>query len=241
MLAAATTENSRLTARAAILPAALAALALLVSTIGDVQAETFQADAVEILDMPGNLVVEITQGTSIEIEINGPAIGTDRVDLQMIAGILRLDYNKPLIGKGPEIDVVLRIPEGMPLKIDDFSGTVIIGDLNGDLILRSAGKLIGRVGDTLSAEIGLNGVDSELELGDVAGALSIGINGDGEVSARSAGNTTIGINGAGAIDIARIEGSVHVAINGAGSVDVDEATGKVTVAINGSGTVNVGR
>ena len=52
----------------------------------------------EILDMPGNLVVEITSGTSVEIEIKGAAIGTNRVDLRMIAGFLRLDYAEPAFG-----------------------------------------------------------------------------------------------------------------------------------------------
>ncbi|MBT3396857.1 MAG: hypothetical protein HN423_06720, partial [Alphaproteobacteria bacterium] len=74
MLASDSVTNSRFTARAAIIPAALAALAMSVWAIGDANAETFQADAVEIENMPGNLVVEITQGTLIEIEISGPAI-----------------------------------------------------------------------------------------------------------------------------------------------------------------------
>ena len=76
-----TSSFSHMNARAGIIPAALAILAFSVLTMGSADAQTFQADAVEILDMPGNLVVEIISGTSIEIEISGAAIATNRVDL----------------------------------------------------------------------------------------------------------------------------------------------------------------
>ena len=237
MLASDSVTNSRFTARAAIIPAALAALAMSVWAIGDANAETFQADAVEIENMPGNLVVEITQGTLIEIEISGPAIATARVDLRMIAGFLRLDYEKPAIGKGPEIDVVLRIPEGMPLTIDDFSGTVDIGDLNSHLILRSGGKVVGKVGAVRSAEIQLNGGTSGLAIGDVSGALEVGINGNGDARVGSAGATEISINGAGDVVMGQISGNLDVRINGGGDVVGGRVSGTFSVAINGSGKV----
>ena len=228
-------------ARAGIIPAALAILALSVLPMGSADAQTFQADAVEILDMPGNLVVEIISGTSIEIEISGAAIATNRVDLRMIAGFLRLDYDEPTFVRGPEIDVVLRIPEGMPLRISDFSGTVDIGDLNGDLILRSGGKVVGRVGSMLSAEIQLNGGGSDLVVGDVSGALKVSINGSGDARLGSAGATEISINGAGDVEMGRISGNLDVRINGGGDVVVGEVAGDFSVAINGSGKVISGQ
>jgi len=69
--------------------------------------------------------------------------------------------------------------------------------------------------------------------------LNLALNGAANVEADGkAGNLSVSMNGAGNMDLSRLEaGSAIVAVNGAGSMDVN-ATGSLNATVNGVGSIN---
>jgi hypothetical protein len=136
-------------------------------------------------------------------------------------------------------DLRLRIsaPAGTPYEIEELSGTINAGDLDARVSI-DGHSVTGRVGRTLSAEIGIAG-SGRLVLGPVAEQLEVEIAGSGHVETPSASAANVEIAGGGEVIIGTIAKGLSVEIAGSGDVKAASINGPLDVEIAGSGDVVV--
>lgn len=141
------------------------------------------------------------------------------------------------------IDLVVEVPMGTNLGVDDGSGSIEItgaGDVNledgsGNMVIRDVGSLMI---DDGSGSLTIRGVNGDLEIEDssgnldireVSGDLKVG-DGSGSVTIREvAGSVTIS-DGSGSIRVETVGGSVRMSRIGSGSVTVSDVEGDLVVA-----------
>jgi hypothetical protein len=112
------------------------------------------------------------------------------------------------------IDLVVEMPLGMAVDVDDSSGSLEVAG-SGDL----------RIQDS-SGSIRVRGVDGALFIEDSSGGIEVeDVSGDVEIR-----------DGSGGIDIREIDGSVRLE-DGSGGIDVSRVGGDFTVARDGSGGI----
>lgn len=112
------------------------------------------------------------------------------------------------------LDLVIRVPEGMALDVEDGSG---------DTEIRGTGGVRLRDG---SGGVRIEKVDGGLELRDGSGDVTV---------LRVAGDVDLQ-DGSGPIDLRDVRGSVELR-DGSGSIDVERVGGPVTIASDGSGSI----
>jgi hypothetical protein len=97
-------------------------------------------------------------------------------------------------------------------------------------------KLIDVASDSLA--LALNGAAS-VEAQGKAAALTASMNGAGnmDLSRLEAGSATVTVNGAGSMEV-NATGSLNATVNGVGSIDYTGNPGQVTTAINGVGSIS---
>lgn len=132
------------------------------------------------------------------------------------------------------LDLVIQVPKGMALDVDDSSG---------DMEIRHVGAL--KVDDS-SGEIELEDIGGELNVDDSSGEIRIdGVKGDirvddssGNIDIRNVtGRVTIEDDSSGDIDINDITGSVEIENDSSGDIEVRRVSGDFTVGHDGSGGV----
>lgn len=170
----------------------------------------------------GPIIVEGDDGTSIRIEagIYQHAPNDDyRLALEATGeGAARLVADTPSAGFGTSdyIDLVIRIPRSLDLRIDDGSGSLQVRDLDGDLqIDDGAGSIrIASIGGTITVDDG-------------AGSISI----------QDAGGDVRIDDGSGSIEVINAAGMVSID-DGSGSITVTNAD-DFELRGDGSGSVNL--
>lgn len=136
-------------------------------------------------------------------------------------------------------DLKLRIsaPSGTPYEIEELSGTISAGDLDARVSIEGH-SLTGKVGRTLSADIGIAG-SGRLILGPVTEQLNIEIAGSGHVEALSASVANVEIAGGGEVILGVLATGLNIEIAGSGDVRAASINGPLDVEIAGSGDVVV--
>ncbi len=134
----------------------------------------------------------------------------------------------------------LTIPAGLPLGIDEFQGTLEIGDAQGPIILSLADGTA-RLGQIHAATLKVEG-SGKITAERVDGPLSIEINGDGAVSVGGGAMPSLGIasNGTAEIDIRGKAGTAEIDINGIADIRIEHVEASPNASINGVGTVTIG-
>lgn len=136
------------------------------------------------------------------------------------------------------LDLVIEVPEGMAMDVDDSSGETEI---------RGVGDL--RVDDS-SGELTIEDVRGDLDVTDSSGNVSIAQVAGGVRVSDSSGELSIsGVrrdvvvdeDSSGGIDVRDVRGDVLVREDGSGGIRVDGVGGNLTVRDAGSGGVRVGR
>ena len=127
----------------------------------------------------------------------------------------RFERGWQLFDGSPRIQLDIRVPERMSLKVDDGSGSVEIGGVLGAIDLHDG-----------SGSITLSDVGGPLSVDDGSGALQInGVRGDVSIE-----------DGSGSIDVHNVAGSVTID-DGSGSITVSDVDGDLVIEDDGSGSL----
>lgn len=127
-------------------------------------------------------------------------------------------------GDGPSVSLVVNMPEGMHLEVDDGSGSIEISNVRGDVIL-----------DDGSGSIVMVDVGGDVEIDDGSGSISvmtvggdISINdGSGSIKVRGVAGTVTVDDGSGSIDVSDVEEDLIIVEDGSGGLDFSNIAGRV--------------
>lgn len=150
------------------------------------------------------------------------------------------------------LDLVIEVPDSLPLEVDDSSGSVEIADVAslrledgsgsiwiegvaGDVTLvDGSGEIdVSRVGGDLVIEDG----SGEIEVAGVEGGVEIE-DGSGEIDVRDVGrDVVVEEDGSGGIRVSQVRGNFVVRDDGSGSIDASDVQGDFIVERDGSGSI----
>lgn len=190
----------------------------------------------------GKLVIRGSRGTD-EVHVVATLCASDEdrlaaLDVTLDGG--RLDTDYPRNGGGgwfggnryARIDLVVQVPAGMNLRVDDSSGSVEITNVGEVLIDDGSGSVQVRG----VASVAIDDGSGNLRIEDVAGGVTVD-DGSGSVRIENvAGNVTIE-DGAGSLRIRTVGGDVSVS-DGSGSIEITSVGGTVRIGA-GAGSVTV--
>jgi len=118
--------------------------------------------------------------------------------------------------ESPKIDLTVRVPSGMKLKIKDGSGSINIKNINNDLSV-----------DDGSGSMEISNIKGNLDIEDGSGSLTISV---------VDGNIVID-DGSGSLSVEQVTGTLDID-DGSGGLDVYDVGGLVTID-DGSGGITV--
>lgn len=121
----------------------------------------------------------------------------------------------------------------------DYCGKVILGDIDGGLVVKARGSADLTFGTARDADIENLG-SSDVEGGDISGDVVITSRGSGDVELGSLGSLTADIRGSGDVKTADISGDFAVGSQGSGDVESGDISGNVVIVVRGSGDVETG-
>lgn len=215
----------------------------------------------------GSLKVDGTEGVS-QVVAAGTACTSDRGFLdQMTLTSRRQGSELHISADIPEksvvfgffsarIDFAVTMPAGMPVvidddsgsitvantgatKIDDDSGSIEVRNVRGGLVINDDSGSIdidGVIGNVVieddSGEIIAKNVQGNIEIEDDSGSITV---------ARVSGSLRIREDGSGSIVVQNVRGDVLVDNDGSGGVDVADIGGRFTVGSKGSGGIEYAR
>lgn len=169
----------------------------------------------------GPMTVEGDNGNSIRVEAGiyqrsanddySLVLETDGEGARLVA-----ETPSALLGTSDYIDLAIRVPRSMQVRIVDGSGSIRVGNLDGDLDIedQSGSVTISAIGGNVTIDDGSGSITAE----DVGGDVTID-------------------DGSGSISVLRAEGTVSIS-DGSGSITVEEA-GDFELRGDGSGSVNL--
>ncbi len=201
------------------------------------------ADLAVIIAEAGDLRVEGGSGSEIVISGRVCASTQDRLDATTVTLDTRgdrveietemPDSNWSWLGSNyAYIDLVVRVPENLAVRIEDGSGNMTVSNVAAATIDDGSGNIdIRNVRGELSVDDGSGNID-------IVGAGEVWVDdGSGNIDVRDAGEVTIDDDGSGNIDIENVSGSVLVGSDGSGSIYVSSVQGDFTVRRDGSGGI----
>jgi len=191
----------------------------------------------------GELVIEGGSGDQIVIE--GRACASDAGRLQEMS--VNVDPREDRVeietvipdgwswtgGRYAYIDLHIRVPAGIELRVDDGSGNVAIRGVASVELEDGSGNIeVSDVGGDVSVDdgsgnIGLENIGGEVWINDGSGNIDIG----------NVGSVVVDDDGSGNIDIDGVRGSVMVHSDGSGGIWVAAVGGDFTVQDDGSGGI----
>ncbi len=191
---------------------------------------TVSAAGVSLVDIragSGELQVEGEDGLN-EIVVVGRVCASDEsfIDELTISSettggtvVIRTHYPDHRGWSGPRtarIDLVVLVPTGMAVDIDDSSG---------DMEVRRTGDL--RIDDS-SGGVSVADIRGSVDIDDSSGGLDVdGVDGDVRIE-----------DGSGGLDIRGVNGNVSLR-DGSGGIDIVDVTGSVVIEEDGSGSIEV--
>jgi hypothetical protein len=201
-------------------------------------------DRLEVVARAGALKIEGVRGLA-EIRARGHACAPNEAMLgdldlidEQIGSALRLEVRIPeRYGRGrgdPRLDLVIEVPLGLAVGIEDSSGAIDLHGLGSVDVVDGSGELsasdiAGRVHiEDGSGAIRLRGVAGDVTVTDGSGEIVVdGVTGGIELS-----------DGSGAISVRDVTGSVIVRRDGSGQISVDDVGGDLIVERDGTGGVS---
>ena len=127
-------------------------------------------------------------------------------------------------GDSPYVQLEVRVPERLNLKIDDGSGSIVLENVAGNIELEDG-----------SGSISMMNVGGNVEIDDGSGSISVeGVRGDliigdgsGSIKVREvAGSVTVD-DGSGSINVSDVEQDLIIEEDGSGSLDFSNIGGRV--------------
>lgn len=160
-----------------------------------------------------------------------------RVTIERVGGEIVLTAHYPDSRRGgsgtARIDLDVAMPLGMPVDIDDSSGSIEVFG-TGDLEIDDSSGSIRVMGANGSVRV--EDSSGGLEIRDVAGDVEIA-DGSGEIDVQDVEGSLRVRDGSGGIAAAEIESDVVIDDDGSGSIDVRNVGGNFVVEDDGSGSI----
>ena len=232
---------SRLTVAALAIAASAAATGCTASFVSGLQCDLTAPRAAELAVGDATQVTVRARAGSLRIEgrpgltsvrasgtaCAGTADDLDRVELTATrsgSAILIEVHTAETRGR---LDLLLEVPDTLPLEIDDTSGSVEIADVAAvDLRDSSGGIDIAGVAGDVRVRDGSGGID----ISGVGGSVIIEDDGSGSIDITAVGRDVIvEDDGSGSIDVADVGGDFIVRDGGSGSVRHNGVAGRVDV------------
>lgn len=140
----------------------------------------------------------------------------------------------------PPLEVTVRMPRGMPLRIGDINGDYRIGDTHAPVHISVArGKVsLGRVGE---AELEVHGT-GDIDALEIIGKLRISVQGSGDVRVRGGQISQLDVilQGSGDVNVGGHAQRANLTVEGAGDIRVAEVAEKPHIKMSGAGDISVG-
>ena len=227
----------------ALVVIAAAAVWWLAGDRDDAEQSQFDARRLVVTDLVGGLDIVIDDVDQLRVELLGPRRDVRAIEVDLEGDTLVIDQHRGwrffrgFRGRRDPVLVVVRVPAGTPVRIDDQVGEVSIGDLGAGLEL--AGVISdARIGNVSEADISLTG-GGRLSLGRVAGTLKLRVSGSAEARVASAAAADIGMSGSAELLLGEVAGGLDLTISGSGGASVATVDGEVAISISGSGEVEI--
>ncbi|MFL5240074.1 MAG: GIN domain-containing protein [Rhizomicrobium sp.] len=212
----------------------------------------FAGNVLKVDDFVGTLIVNVTNGGNINVDVSGTRDRVKRLEVHSYGGGVIIegqndesvwdwhkwfnyDYTK---GKPDQLVVKVSVPKGSEVRIDDIVGKATVGDTYGPLHFEASATQA-KIGRVSSANISLAGT-GRIDITEVKGPLDLDIAGSGKVNVGPTQMVKADIAGAGDTALGPIAGGLKVDIAGSGDISAARVNGPVHVDIAGSGSVNIG-
>lgn len=98
--------------------------------------------------------------------------------------------------------------------------------------------IFGTIGDVASGDIEVRSC-GDLQLGNFAGKLELGISGSGDVDMKSAARGEVSISGSGDLEAGNFK-SLRLKISGSGDAEIEDVNGDVAIESSGAGDIEMG-
>ncbi len=214
--------------------------------------KSFSANALKVDDFVGTLVVNVSNGGPIKVDVSGTRERVKQVEVHSTGNMVVIGgqytdsvwdwhkwFNFSDFGKlkSDQLVVKVSVPRGAEVRIDDLVGKATVGDTMGPFHLEASATQA-KVGKVLTANVSLAGT-GRIDIAAVNGPLDLDIAGSGKVNVGPTKGVKADIAGAGDTALGPIAGGLKVDIAGSGDISAARVNGPVKVDIAGSGSVNV--
>lgn len=247
----------------ALTPGALAAAECEHEASRSLRAEVSAAELAAITSGSGPLTVQGVAGLG-EVRVQARLCASregylEDMDVTLTRRGARLDVDShyprrvsSLFGRAyASISLVVQVPEGLSVEIDDGSGPIRVSSVGALRIGDGSGEIV--VEDT-RGPVRIDDGSGSMRLGHVRGPVSV-VDGSGEIQisevegdvqlSDGSGSITISgvrggvtlFDGSGSITVRGVRGNLLVREDGSGSIDVREIAGNLTVRSDGSGGI----
>jgi hypothetical protein len=174
----------------------------------------------------GSLRIEGRAGAT-SIEVNGTACASSasvlddiRIRAVLSGSVATIETEMPgtaswLGGGEARLDLVIEVPPGVTLDVEDGSGEMQIRNVAAATVKDGSGEMV------------LEAIAGEVRITDGSGGITV----------RDAGSVVIEEDGSGGIDIGNVRGNVLVRDDGSGGIAVHDVGGDFTVEDDGSGGI----
>lgn len=205
---------------------------------------TLSTSGLELLDIDataGFLKVEGSDGSEIEVVAELAVVEghynlklDKRGDNARLLADANTDSFSSWFGNSPKIDLTVRMPKNLALKVRDGSGFIEIRNINGSVKIKdgSGGLEI----ENLQGDLVIDDGSGDMDLANIGGNIVID-DGSGSIKLTKAKGDVEIEDGSGNITLAGIGGKVEVD-DGSGNLEIDDAQGHVTID-DGSGSIDV--
>lgn len=126
-------------------------------------------------------------------------------------------------GDSPSVDLDVRVPAGLPLVVDDSSGSLEVTDVHADVEIEDGSGSI-RVSGVASVII--DDGSGSITVTDASGDVDIE-DGSGSITVDKVGGRVRIDDGSGGIDVSDVELDLVIVDDGSGGLDVSDVRGKV--------------
>ncbi|HEX2059969.1 MAG TPA: hypothetical protein VHK90_04450 [Thermoanaerobaculia bacterium] len=193
----------------------------------------------------GSLDVQGTAGAT-QIAVNGTACTSEEdflprmtLTLRKVGTELHIDAQIPdknvVFGFfNARIDFTVTMPAGLPVSIDDGSGSIKVTNVGATSIEDGSGSI---EVENIRGALAINDSSGSIDIDTVHGNVTID-DGSGEVTVRNVTGAVQIEDGSGAINVAHVD-SLHIRDDGSGSISVQNVRRDVTIDEDGSGGIDV--
>jgi Putative auto-transporter adhesin, head GIN domain len=241
-----------------LIGAAVAALVIVPSDAADPgwitgQWKTYDAHALKLDSVVGNVRVDVKDSGPIAIQINGAPERVNKVHIDLRGGTLVVsgeavgtvwdwrhwfDFSRVNVNKPSQLMIHVAVPRGSDVDVDETAGNVTIGNTMGKLKFSVQGHTESSVGNVTEADLDMAG-SGKLTVGNVSGPAKVDTAGSGNIRIGDVGKASADIAGSGSITFGNIRDGVDVDIAGSGDFSAASVHGPTRASIAGSGSVTI--